>query len=687
MNTPHKTHQPLCSALLCRNRLAAFTKQATERINQHCPSLTKRGIVRTILLVLVIINSLSLAGKEVGKETITSPDKQITVQLNINGEASYSIMLGDKTMMEKSALGLVTNHGDWSKGLTMKNCTKDVVKSHYTMRTAKASDINYEASRMVCDIQTTDGFTYQIEFRASNTDVAFRYIVPQQKDDIRSLVVTNEKSSFRLPDKTTTFITAQSKEMIGWMNTKPSYEEGYTYDGKLTEKSQYGEGYTFPALFHVGDDGWILISETGVNGTYVGSHLSDWSADGYTIAFPMKGEMNGLGSTKAGLSLPQPTPWRTITVGTTLKPIVETTVSYDLVDEQFAPSEKYKNGRYTWSWLIWQDDFITYDVQKQFIDLSATMGYEYVLVDNWWDTKIGREKIAELSQYAQSKGVHLLLWYNSNGHWNNAPQGPRNCMNSAANRHREMKWMQSIGIKGIKVDFFPGDKQQTMQLYEDILADANEYGLQVVFHGCTIPRGWERMYPNFVASEAVLASENVFFSEDAARKEPSDLCLHPFCRNATASMDWGGVIMNKQLSKDNKGRHKRYTTDLYEMASGIVMQTAVQCVALYPNNLQDVDSEKLEWLKRLPVGWDETRFIDGYPAKYIVIARRHADKWYVAALNGTGETMKLNIPLDMFPTKAPLILSDDTKMNQKVKTDSKGCLKITLQPYGGAVIE
>ena len=166
-------------------------------------------------------------------------------------------------------------------------------------------------------------------------------------------------------------------------------------------------------------------------------------------------------------------------------------------------------------------------------------------------TASGRDRIAELSKYAQSKGVHLMLWYNSNGFWNDAPQGPRNCMNTAIAREREMKWMQSIGIKGIKVDFFGGDKQETMQLYEDILSDANRYGLQVIFHGCTIPRGWERMYPNYVASEAVLASENVFFNEGAAIKEPFDLTLHPFCRNTTAAMDWGGIIMNKFLSKEN----------------------------------------------------------------------------------------------------------------------------------------
>ena len=151
-----------------------------------------------------------------------------------------------------------------------------------------------------------------------------------------------------------------------------------------------------------------------------------------------------------------------------------------------------------------------------------------------------------------------------------APQGPRNCMKTSIQREKEMAWLEKIGVKGIKVDFFAGDKQETMQQYEDILSDANRHGLQVVFHGCTLPRGWERMYPNFVSSEAVLASENVFFSEHHARQEGFELTMHPFSRNAVASMDWGGTIMNRYISKDNKSRHQRYTTDIFEIASAVV---------------------------------------------------------------------------------------------------------------------
>jgi hypothetical protein len=318
------------------------------------------------------------------------------------------------------------------------------------------------------------------------------------------------------------------------------------------------------------------------------------------------------------------------------------------------------------------------------------MGFEYCLVDNWWDQNIGREKIAELSKYAQSKGVHLLMWYNSNGFWNDAPQTPRNCMNTAVAREREMSWLESIGVKGIKVDFFGGDKQETMQLYEDILSDANRHGLQVVFHGCTVPRGWERMYPNFVASEAVLASENLFFGEGATISEGFDLTLHPFCRNASASMDWGGIIMNKWMSTDNKSRHTRKTTDIFELATGITMQTSVQCVAMQPNNLQELPQFEMDYLRQLPTTWQETRFIDGYPGKYVVMARKATNgQWYIAGLNAQKTPLTLTLNLTEYGDGLSKLLIDDKKIQptqQQLKKDKKGNVKVTIQPNGGLVI-
>ena len=645
--------------------------------------------MKTWLLPLVML----LAALNVNAQTaeIKSPDGQVSVIVfTEEGKAFYTISLDGQPLLLPSRLGLVANYANFADSLTLKEWFVDSRTFDYTMTRTKASTVNFNANVLVANFQNARQQKMSLELVVSNRDVALRYHVFPQEERPKSAVVQEEVTSFNLPEGTTTFLSPQSHPMIGWERTKPSYEEVYGADRPMAERSFYGHGYVFPALFHVGAS-WVLISETGVNGKYVGSHLSDWSAQtGYTIAFPMEGENNGIGTTTAGIVLPGTTPWRTITIGKTLKPIVETTISYDLVDPLFSSSHNYLPGRYTWSWLIGQDESINYDDQKRYIDLAADMGFEYCLVDNWWDQRIGRNKIEELSKYARQKGVSLMLWYNSNGFENDAPQTPRQLMNTPMARDKEMAWLQDIGVKGIKVDFFGGDKQQTMQLYEDILYDANRYGLQVIFHGCTLPRGWERMYPNFVASEAVLASENVMFTEGNAKREAFDLTLHPFCRNSTASMDWGGIIMNRHMSLDNRSRHARHTTDIFELASGITMQTAIQCVAMQPNNLTDLQPFELEFLKQLPTTWDETLFLDGYPGRFVVMARRHGSEWYVAGLNAEPVAKKLTLSLPMLAGQTVSYYKDTpegTPVLTTLKIDKKGRAKIEIQPNGGIILK
>ena len=641
---------------------------------------------------------LSIAFAQAQDIEVKSPDGRLVMTLHTDGgQAAYSVSFDGRQMLTRSCLGLKSDFGDFTQGLTVKSVTNTDPDWSYDLSRVKCSHSSGSAAGIIAKFANADGKLFEIEFFVGNHDVAYRYKIPRPKENNpKCAVIFNEASSFNFPAQTTTFLCPQINPMSGWERTKPSYEEDYTADAPMTAKSRFGVGYTFPCLFRIGDDGWVLVGETGVSSAYCASHLSDYDpATGYTIAFPMKGEANGFGSEFAAVPLPCETPWRTITVGTDLAPIVETTIPYDLVQPLYEPSQEYKPGRYTWSWLIWQDESINYDDQVQFIDLASAMGFEYCLVDNWWDDRIGRDRIETLSKYAQSKGVKLMLWYNSNGFYNDAPQTPRDCMSTAIAREREMRWLQKIGVKGIKVDFFGSDKQETMRLYEDILSDANRYGLQVIFHGCTIPRGWERMYPNYVASEAALASENVFFSEYHAKKEGFELTMHPFSRNALGTFDWGGVIMNKYMSRDNKSRHRRYTTDTFEMATGIVLQTSVNCVAMQPNNLSELPQHELDFLRELPTTWDEVRFIDGYPTRYVVLARRHGDTWYVAGLNGTDQSMTLTLDLPMFAGQTVKYYTDrplakgatfcESELTT-LKVDKKGKAKVTLQPLGGIIL-
>ncbi|BDW74591.1 alpha-glucosidase [Bacteroides finegoldii DSM 17565] len=538
-----------------------------------------KKIISTLLVAGCCLTSLM--AQDV---VVKGPDEklQLVVFTSPAEKPSYSITYNGKTMLEKSPLGMNTNIGDFAKGMKLTGHTVTPIDTVYHQDRIKTSQVLYQANELNCHFENPKGQKIDVVFRVSNNDVAFRYALPRQ-DGKGSVTVTAEETGFRFPQQTTTFLCPQSDAMIGWKRTKPSYEEEYKADAPMSDRSQYGHGYTFPCLFRIGDDGWVLVSETGVDSRYCGSRLSDVSEGNlYTVAFPMAEENNGNGTSAPAFALPGATPWRTITVGETLKPIVETTVAWDVVRPLYETKYDYRFGRGTWSWILWQDGSINYDDQVRYIDFAAAMGYEYALIDNWWDTNIGRDRMKSLVEYARSKGVELFLWYSSSGYWNDIEQGPVNHMDNAIIRKREMKWLQSLGVKGIKVDFFGGDKQETMRLYEDILSDADDHGLMVIFHGCTIPRGWERMYPNYVGSEAVLASENMVFNQHFCDKEAFNACLHPFIRNAVGSMEFGGCFLNKRLNRNNDGGTTRRTTDIFQLATTVLFQNPVQNFALAP---------------------------------------------------------------------------------------------------------
>lgn len=643
---------------------------------------------RLKLLVWLFALSGPLAAQSV---SVNGPDGklQLTVSCpSANGEVSYAVTYNGKQMLESSPLGMETNVGDFYRRLQLKEHKVTAFDTVYEQSRIKASHIHYRANELLCSFVNGEGKNVQITFRVSNNDVAFRYTLPREQGK-GSVTVNSERTGFRFPSQTTTFLCPQSDAMIGWKRTKPSYEEEYKADAPMNERSGYGHGYTFPCLFKVGDDGWVLLSETGVDSRYCGSRLSDWDNGVYRIAFPMPEENNGNGTVAPAFSLPGSTPWRTVTVGETLKPIVETTVPWDVVEPRYTTTHDYKPGRGTWSWILWQDGSINYDDQVRYVDLAAAMGYEYVLIDNWWDNNIGRDRMEQFIKYARSKGVEVFLWYSSSGYWNDIEQSPVNRMDNSIARKQEMRWLQSLGVKGIKVDFFGGDKQETLRLYEEILSDADDHGLMVIFHGCTLPRGWERMYPNYVGSEAVLASENLVFSQHFCDNEAFNATLHPFIRNAVGCMEFGGVFLNKRLNRSNDGGTIRRTTDIFQLATAVLFQNPIQNFALAPNNLTDAPQICLDFMKQVPTTWDETRFIDGYPGRYIVLARRHGNTWYIAAANATVEPLKLKLDLPMLAGQEVSLYSDDKKMQpqlklQRIKAD--GSLQLTVQPQGGAVI-
>lgn len=651
-----------------------------------------KRLINSTVFCWIAVSAAMAAGQS--DKTLTSPDGRLTVSVGCeDGKPVYGIEYDGITFMKPSPLGLKTNVGDFTSGMVMsrpENLSSEKITADYSLPNIKKSHVDQDYTVGVYRFAKDDKTAFDVEFRVSDNDVAFRYILHPQGDALCA-VVFEEATGFEMPDGTTTFLCPQSKPMTGFARTAPSYETSYTVDD-ATGKNGWGAGYTFPCLFRNGENGWLLLSETGVDGYYCASRLLSSGASGYRIGYPQEGEINGYGSVSPAVALPAEMPWRTVTLGRDLAPVVETTVPFDVVVPRYTASKDYSKvyGKGSWSWIIGMDDSCNYDEQKRYIDFSAAMGYGSVLVDALWDTRIGYDRMEELASYGKTKGVDLYLWYNSNGFWNDAPQSPRGIMHDSMKRRKEMAWMQKAGIRGIKVDFFGSDKQDMMKLYQDILTDANDYGLLVIFHGCTLPRGWEAMFPNYAASEAALASENLHFSQGSCDAEAFNATLHPFIRNTVGSMDFGGSALNRYYNSANEPRgSKRVTSDVFALATAVLFQSPVQHFALAPNNLDDAPSWAMDFMKNVPTTWDDIKYIDGYPGKYVVIARRHGDKWYVAGVNAMKEPVKLEVRLPMMSAGDKLTLYTDNASLEgsvkDVKLNKKQTVSVTIPCNGGFV--
>lgn len=656
--------------------------------------MKKNNILLQIAMFLLPVSALNAQ---------TSPDGKLQVNVTCaDGKPVYTVTYNGKPCMKTSPLGLNTNIGDFTKDLSLSNCSAvEPVKTDYTLYNIKRKNNHYEANQQIYTFSQNGKEVLKAIFQVSNSNIAFRYEILNSKKDAKCAVVNDEATGFFMNDGTTTFFCPQMGEMTGFARTAPSYETHYTADETMG-KNGWGQGYTFPCLFKTPGNNdrpvWILVSETGVS-NYPGCKIVNNGAGNYKISFPSQKENNGYGSTGAQISLPDKTPWRTLTVSDNLKDIVETTVTWNVLSTEqnndarinkMREVHKAGYGRGAWSWIIADDASCNFDTQKEYIDFAAAMGWESLLIDAQWDRQIGRDRIAELAKYGKEKGVYLYLWYNSNGNWNDAPQTPRNCLDKANARQAEMEWLEKTGIRGIKVDFFGGDKQCTMQLYYDILFDAMKHGIKVIFHGCTLPRGWEYIFPNYLASEAVRASENLRFSQGECDREAMDATFLPFLRNAVGNMDFGGSTLNWYYNKYNqpgKGGGHRITSDVFALATAVLFQSPVQHFSMAPGNLTDAPAWALDFMKQVPTTWEDIRFIDGYPGKYVVLARKSQQgKWYLTAVNGTKETLKLKLPVDMFAVGQTVNVYSDKATKEVTPVGSVKKVKIGKKQTMEAVI-
>lgn len=615
--------------------------------------------------------------------SISSPNKKIVATVSVtDGKPSYTIKVGQTELLRPSKLGITIGTTDFSNNLRfVRASAPQVVTDQYTMVYAKKKQSNYKATKRTIRYQHQSGAFLELIFQVSDDGVAFRYAVPGSNNTYQEL--TAEHTSFSFPSTATAFLQPMQVSKTGWEQTNPAYEEHYRQNIPVGTAAPTAAGWVYPALFQHNNT-WALITEAAVGSNDCATRLKAASPNGeYFIGLPDPREIMTGKNLLPQVKLPYASPWRIITIGS-LATIVESTLGTDLAEASVIKEASFvKPGKASWSWINSKDDFIVYDEQKKYIDFAAAMNWQYCLIDAAWDSKIGYEKVKELADYARQKNVGLLLWYNSAGDWNTVKYTPKDHLLTTESRSKEFQRLKDMGIKGVKIDFFAGDGQSVMEYYHAILKDAAKYQLLVNFHGATLPRGWSRTYPHLMTAEAVRGFEMITFNQGDADREATHCAMLPFTRNAFDPMDF--TPMNLYKIQTNVVRK---TSSAFELATSVLFLSGIQHFAESPEGMQHVPANIQQFLRELPTAWDDVKFMDGYPGKFVVIARRYQQKWYIAGINDEQTARDVVIDPTVFKkTKARIITEGETNLSfSEKKIDASKKQTISLQPSGGFVM-
>jgi alpha-glucosidase len=638
-----------------------------------------------MLLILLVITFFNDAICMDGY-TLKSPNAKISVDFRLTsaGEPFYSVSHSGSIILKQSKLGIIRSDCDFSTNLTLDSVSDvKVISENYTLLHGKRLKCSYTGNNRIFYLKNANLKIIEIIFQVSNDGVAFRYHFPGKTDT--TVKIFKEVTSYHFDTSTKAFLQPCADARMGWCNTSPSYEEYYENSIPVVKNSPNQAGWVMPALFNYGKY-WVCITETADDTNYCGTRLSQFSPDGeYLVQFPEPQECRSNEPVLPESVLPWYTPWRIIAISDNLAGLVESTLETDLaISEKYDVSSWLQPGIASWSWVILKDDSTVYGAQQRFIDFAASMNWRYCLIDAFWDTKIGYEKIKQLADYAKTKNVKILLWYNSAGDWNTTTLTPRDKMLSSESRHAEFQKLKDMNIGGIKVDFFGGDGQSMMKYYIDILKDAAKYNLAVNFHGATFPRGWYRTYPNLVSMEAIRGEEYVTFGQFFADNQPSHCAVIPFTRNLFDPMDFTPVNFS------GIPNITRRTTGGFEIALSVIFTSGIQHIAETPNGMASQKDFVREYMSSLPETWDDVKFIDGFPGKFVVLARQKGKRWYIAGINGENSERTLTLNLPFIDKKSRGILVTDKVgakdfINQDIGFSVP--IKITMYPYGGFVIK
>lgn len=588
---------------------------------------------KSVLAIILAVFTLSGFSQ---KATVNSPNERIVVKIfgdqgDNSGSWHLQINYSDNEkvseVIPKINLGISREDQDFSKELKLLKTGKEVlVKDEYTMLHGKRSQRSNLANEVIFYFENPSKAKMNLIVRAYNDGVAFRYEFPENEG---TYVINDELTSYSIPDSTTR-----------WLEEFDLSNEGL-YSSMINADTE--KNWCYPALFNSKDKStWYLIHEADVDRTYCATKLSNINSGlAYKVTLPDQGE-GEQGEAHPTISLPWESPWRVIIVGR-LADIVEST----LVDDVSNPSvitetDWIKPGVVSWNYWSHNHGTKDYQIVREFADLAAVMDWPYTLLDWEWDQMENGGNLEDAIKYIHSLGVKPLMWYNS-GMFRWITSTPVDRMKTHESRVNEFKMLNELGVYGIKVDFFLNEKQEMINYYLDILEDAADYQIMVYFHGCLVPRGWQRTYPHLMTYEAVRGAEWYNNGPELTTTAPEHNTTLPFTRNVVGSMDYTPVTFTNS-------QYPHITSYGHELALSVVFESGLQHMADRPDGYNNLPDAVKSFLKAVPAAWDDTQLLDGYPGRNTVIARRKGADWYIGGINSGGRRERVqNVKFDFLP--------------------------------------
>ena len=541
------------------------------------------------------------------------------------------------------------------------------IKESYTMIGGKRHECSNEGNEITYLYIDNIGRKQSLTVRAYNDGVAFRY----EFDGLQHTRATEELTTYRIAEGT-------KRWMQKW--TEP-YEEFFPLS---TTGENENKRWGYPALLQPSDNVFALITEAGIKRYNSASSLyNDRNKEEYRVVM----DANLQNTTGQWLS-----PWRVIIVGE-LKDVVASTLVTDVSKPcRIEDTSWIKPGSVSWIYWAYNHGSNDYQIVKQYVDMAVEMRWPYVLIDAEWDEMKNGGNIEDAIRYAHEKGIKPLLWYNSSTAWIKAwgAPGPHERLNAPENREREFAWLEKTGVAGVKIDFFAGDKQETMEYCIDLLECAARHHLMVNFHGATIPRGWQRTYPNLVSVEAVYGAEWYNNNATLTPKAAAHNATLPFTRNVIGPMDYTPCTFSDS-------QHKHITTHAHELALPVLFESPLLHWADKPESYLVQPKEVKDFMSALPTIWDETLLLGGHPGEWVVMARRQGNIWYIAGINGKDVPQTLSFDTSFLPKGKYTLFTDKAGYKGELPADNpnpwiikkgKGKVpaKITCQPRGGFVM-